>query len=219
MMTTANPTHTWRTDVYINGQPFPTRHPAPDYGDNSDAYLGDLPDHQRQYLRAIHEAGHAVAGLAARAHIHYAKITPAAKLATAAPTSIGVSGGDVFACNFPDGQATAVYLGAGERAEDRWLHQNHLWTSTRAVGIELGSYSDRRRFLAINPHFGFGADRNDYRVVHDLADDLVAQHWNTITAVADVLVNQIHLTGDQIADLAQFPNGTHSTTCTGTPAA
>ncbi|MGW5693831.1 hypothetical protein ACWEWX_23585 [Streptomyces asiaticus] len=219
MTSTPASTITWYDDLEVAGTPYPTRHPAPDYGNNSDAYLGDLPGHQRQYLRAIHEAGHAVAALTAHAHVHYAKITPTVELTTAAPTSSGVSGGDVFGCNFTDGQSFAVFLGVGERAEDHWLHQNSLWTATRAVGIELGACGDRRRFLATNPHFGFGVDHNDYRVVHDLADQLVTQHWDAITAVADVLSTRLHLTGGQIADLAQMPNGTHSTTCTGTPAA
>jgi len=61
----AQPTYTWHTDIDINGQPYPTRHPVPDHGPNSDDYHGDLPDEQRDYMRAIHEAGHATATLAA----------------------------------------------------------------------------------------------------------------------------------------------------------
>ena len=31
-MTTDQPTYTWHNDVLINGQPYYTRHPAPDLG-------------------------------------------------------------------------------------------------------------------------------------------------------------------------------------------
>lgn len=216
-MIDTQPTYTWHTDININGQPYSTRYPVPDYGPNSEAYHGDLTDQQRDHMRAIHEAAHAVAALAAHAHIHYAQITTTAVLKNAPVSDTGIKAGDVLLCNLSDGQANAVMLGAGERAEDHWLHQNNLWSPTRAVGIELGACSDRQRFLALNPHFGFGADHNDYRVVHDLADDLVAEHWNAITAVADALATRLYLTGDQIADLARMPNGIHSTTCTGTP--
>lgn len=204
---------TWHDDITINGEPYPTRYPLDGDAATSNDCFDDLLDHHRQYLRAVHEAAHAVAGLTANAHIHYAKIARTAELATAAPTTIGIPGGDVFACNFPEGQTFAVFLGAGERAEDRWLRQNNLWTPRRAVGVELGACADRRTFLATNPHFGFGEDRNDYRVVHDLADQLVTDNWTAITAIADILATQLHLTGEQIATLAQMPNGAHSVTC------
>lgn len=203
----------WHDDVTINGEPYPTRHIAADAFSKSSMYLSDLPDSTRDTLRATHEAAHAVAGLAGGAHIHYAKITTTAYL-NARPFTHGIPGGDVFACHFRNGQSLAVYLGAGERAEDHWLRQAGLWTPARALGIELGAYMDRQTFLANNPHFGFGADHNDYLVVHDLADQLVTQHWDAITAVAEALVTDLYLTGDHIADLAKLPNGTHSAACT-----
>ncbi|MFD0509261.1 hypothetical protein ACFQ0G_53120 [Streptomyces chiangmaiensis] len=216
---TTQTTYTWHTGMDINGQPYPTRHHAPDYGSNSDAYHSDLTNQQRDQMRAIHEAAHAVAGLAAHAHIHHAKISTTAVLKNAAPSDTGIKSGDVFACNITGGHDIAVFLGVGERAEDHWLHQKNLWTPARAVGIELGATGDRRHFLALNPHFGFGADHNDYRVVHDLADQFVSQRWKAITAVADELVERLHLPGERIAELAQIPNGIHSATCTYTNAA
>ncbi|AWT42580.1 MULTISPECIES: hypothetical protein [Streptomyces] len=214
MKTADQPTYTWHADININGQPYPTRHPVPDHGPNSDAYHGDLTYAQRDHLRAVHEAAHAVASIAAGGHIHHAKITPTAELATRELSNTGIPSGDCSGCNLTDGQAVAVFLAAGERAEDHWLHQNKLWTPTRAAGIELGAYSDRQSFLALNPHFGFGNDHNDYRVVHDFADQLVTRCWPAITAVADVLAVRLHLTGDEIADLAHMPNGAPSATCT-----
>lgn len=218
-MTTALKPTTWHTDVVINGQPYPTRHPAPLTAANSGTYLDDLTDEQRDHLRAIHEAAHAVAGLATGAHVHYAKISRTVTLKAAAPSTVGIPGGDTYTCNIPDGHAFALYLGAGERAEDKWLRESGLWTELRATGVELGAYGDRRAFLNVNPHIRFGIDHNDYLVVHDLADQLVTQQWHAITSVAAALSVRMHLTGIQIADLAQLPNGTHSPTCAGRPTA
>lgn len=215
-MTVDQPTHTWHHDLNINGQPYPTRHPAPNYGDTSDAYLGDLPTHTRQYLRALHEAAHAIAAISANGHIHYARITPTAQLAA---STGAVSGGDVSGCNLIDGRAVATFYGAGERAENHYLHQAGLWTPTRSAGIELGALRDRERCRTLNPHIGFGTGHNDYAAVHDLADQLVTRHWHAILTVADTLTNRLHLTGDEIAHLARIPNGPHATGCTGTPTA
>ncbi|MEV6165709.1 hypothetical protein AB0L71_28115 [Streptomyces sp. NPDC052052] len=214
MTTTPELAAMWHDDITINGQPYPTRHPCPDDVTTTEDCFDDLPVHHHQYLTAVHEAGHAVAALVARACVHSATIKPLSELVTATPTTTGTSHGNTINCNFPDGQTSATCLGAGERAADRWLHQNNLWTPRRALGIELSAYGDRCEFLAANPHFGFGADRNDYRVVHDLADQLITQHWDAVTAVADALVTRLHLTGDQIARIADLPNGTHSATCT-----
>lgn len=214
-METAQTTYAWHDDITVNGQPYPTRHPIPYDVNTTEDCLGDLDDTDRQHLIAIHEAAHAVAVLASRAHIHHAKIRPLPQLkAGLEATSTGTSSGHVFGCNFSDGQGFAVYLGAGERAEDRWLTEQQLWTPRRAAGIELGACGDRQQLIAANPHVGFGADHNDYRVVHDLADQFIHRYWQAITDVADALTAHLHLTGDQIADLAQLPNGTHSTTCT-----
>lgn len=209
----ATRTYTWHDDITINGQPYPTRHPVPNHGPNSNAYLGDLSDTGRRHLRAIHEAAHAVAGLTRGAHIHYAKIIPTVISDTATPTATGTPNGATCGCNLPDGESFALFLGAGERAENHWLHQNLLWTPLRAAGIELGAYGDRQTLLQANPHIRFGIDHNDYRVVHHLADQLITQQWTAIVTVAETLDARLHLTGDQIADLAQIPNGTPSTTC------
>ncbi|MFI2081466.1 hypothetical protein ACH43Y_14100 [Streptomyces rubiginosohelvolus] len=204
------PQTAWHGDITVNGQPYYTRHPVPDYGPNSDAYLDGLTHQQRDHLRAIHETAHAISALATGAHVHYAQITTTSLLANTPLTAVGTRTGAAYICNTRDGQSVAAYLGAGERAEDRWLRQTNLWTPLLAAGIELGAYSDRQTLLAANPHIRFGIDRNDYAVVHDLADQIIATHWDAITKVAGVLKARLHLTGDEIADLAGLTNGTHT---------
>lgn len=212
----------WRDDRVIHGQPYPTRHSAPDREAGACAYLNDLTDGQRDHLRAIHESAHAVSGLAAGAYVHYAAISTTAALRdtsavqTWAPPN-AVPGGDTRACNLTNALDFIVFMGAGERAEDRWLHKQGLWTPVRAVGVELGAYGDRSHVLRLNPHFGFDGGPADYLIVHHVADQFVSQHWDAITAVADVLATRLRLTGDEIADISGLPNGTHSATCTYTP--
>lgn len=203
---------TWHDDILINGETYHTRNYAPDYGPNSDAYLGTLTYAQRDVLRAVHEAAHAVSALADGGHVHYARIMTTAEMVAQEPSDQGVKSGDVRACNLIPSTACAVFLGAGERAEDRWLRENDLWTPALAAGVELGACSDRRVLLQMNPHVGFGTGQ-DYIIVHDLADHFVGRYWVQILAVADELVSRLHLTGDEIADLAGLPNGTHSKTC------
>lgn len=207
-------TSLWYDLTVINGRTYHTRHRAPD-STACGTYLDALTDDQRDTLRAVHEAGHAVAGLAAGSFIHYARISTTAALRNRTPDDEGlVRGGDVHGCNLTDGKGFAVFMGAAERAEDRWLREAGLWTHTRALGIEIGAYTDRRHFLDLNPHIGFDGGLNDYLVVHQLADQFLNQHWNAVIAVADALATRMHLTGDHIADLAGIPNGTHSATCT-----
>ncbi|MFF3128531.1 hypothetical protein ACFVRD_41110 [Streptomyces sp. NPDC057908] len=187
----------WHDGIDLNGAPYPTRNNAPSVqGNSDDAY--DLPSDLVDYARAIHEAGHAVAALIGGAHLHRAQIV---KGPATTP-----EGGVTHACNLSDGHAYATFSAAGERAVDRWLHEDGLWTPDRAIATEVGAHGDRHSFLLINPHVGFGDKEIDYTVVHDLADNFLEQHWAAVTRVAHALTDRAHLTGDEIARIAGLPN-------------
>ena len=194
----------WHTAINIHGEAYPTRHYVPNAKGSSDDSF-DLEAPQLNYMRAIHEAGHAVTTLTGRAHLHFAQIT----LGPATTTRSGVTD----CCNFFDGRALAVFSAAGERAVDRWLRENGLWTPARAVAAEVGARGDRREFLAINPHVGFGDRQVDYRAVHDLADEALDEHWSAVVRVAIRLVEEQRLEADTIATLAGLPNGRGSAKC------
>jgi hypothetical protein len=204
---------TWYGDTRINFEPDPTRNPVPSFAVNSNDCLDSLTYGQRDVLRAVHEAAHAVAILAASGYVHDVMIRTTAWLQGQPATGAGVVGGEARGCNFPGGPAFVTVLTAGERAEDRWLRENGLWTSTLAAGVELGARGDRLTILTANPHIGFGTGQ-DYSTVHDLGDRFVDEHWTRILAVAEALVSRCHLTGDEAASHAGLPNGTHSATCT-----
>lgn len=203
---------TWHTDITINGETYHTRNFAPDYGPNSDAYLGSLTDGQRDTMRAVHEAAHAVAVLAGGGYVHDAWITETSVLRASAPTDSGTVSGQVRCCNLPGGTENAVFFGAGERAEDRWLRENGLWASDIAAGVELGACGDRRALLELNPHVGFGTGQ-DYVIVHDIADHFLSENWASVLTLADALAARLRLDGAEVAALAGLPNGTHSPTC------
>jgi hypothetical protein len=201
--TTPAPATTWHhDDVRVLGQPYPIRNYAPAGDSDSDTFLNLTPT-QLDYLRAIHEAGHAVTVLTGRAHLHSAEIIKGEATAE--------QGGVTYACHLADGHAYAIYSAAGERAVERWLHEAGLWTPERAVANEVAAHADRASFLAINPHVGFGDKQVDYRIVHDLADQALNTRWAAVTTVADALHQHGHLTGNAIADLTGLPNTPYCT--------
>lgn len=205
----SGPAPDWYTTVDIDGQPYRTRHHVPGLDSHTPAYLS-VTATQLNYLRAIHEAGHAVAALLGRAHLHSAEIVIG--------DTDAETGGVVYACNLADGHGYAVYSAAGERAADRWLREAGLWTPEGAVANEVAAKSDREQFLTINLHVGFGDREVDYRVVHDLADQALDQHWATVVRVADQLVQRGYLDANEIVAIAGLPNGTASAKCPLRPA-
>ncbi|MEU3565406.1 hypothetical protein [Kitasatospora sp. NPDC006786] len=193
----------WHTNCVLDGVVYPTRTRAPRRevtGLTAGELLEGLTQRQYELMNAVHEAGHAVAILAAGGNVHRARLSP----------DDPDVGGAVEGCGLADGPAYAAFAGAGERAADRWLREAGLWTPGRATAVEIGARTDRRRLLRLNPHIGFGAEgRQDYRTVHDVADDVLDRHWAAVTVVAAALVDRHHLDGGAVAALAGLPNGPH----------
>jgi hypothetical protein len=210
-------TPVWHDDATVNGLRYPTRNPVPAWACNSDDLLRTLTDEQRDRMRAIHEAGHAVAVLATGGYVHHAWIHTTRELQTASGQQHVT--GRTEACGVSNGRDFVTTMAAGERAEERWLHDTGLWTSDIAVGVEYGAYSDRLEILRLNPGLGFQGGAGDFLIVHQLADQFLAEHWNAVTTVAAVLAQRLHLTGAEIAEFSGLPNGTPSATCPFQPAA
>ena len=188
----------WHNDITVDGALYPTRNHAPDFHGTSDDCFALTAD-QIDYIRAIHEAGHAITALTAAAHLHHAEI------ATESTTT--EHGGATHACGLGNGHAYAIYTAAGERAADRWLRETNLWTPERAVAVEVGARSDRASFLNLNKHVGYGNKQIDYTTVHDLADETLNHHWDAVTRVADALTQHHYLTGNTVARIADMTNG------------
>lgn len=96
---------------------------------------------------------------------------------------------------------------AGERANDRWLREQSLWTPLAALITEVCADGDRDEITAAHPYIGFGASAAlDYGVLHTAADQLLDTYWPQITAVAEALADRQHMTGDEIAARADMAN-------------
>lgn len=189
------------SSVDIDGKPYPTRYRSPDGGEPSI----DLTSPQLDYLRAVHEAGHAVAALLGGAHLHSAEI--------AVGLTDDETGGEVRACNLNDGHGYAIFSAAGERASDRWLREASLWNPSRAVANEIAARSDREQFLAINPHVGFEDRKVDYHMIHDLADQALDSRWTAVLQVADQLARHGRLDAAQVVAITGLANGEASRMC------
>lgn len=206
-MNAPEPVTAWHNGNVVAGKDYPTRANARWTAETSDEQFG-FSDVQIDYVRATHEAGHAVAALAYRAHLHAAFIVRGHHAEYAA-------GGRTDCCTLSDenGHAFAAFSGAGERAVDRWLREAGLWTAERSVANEVGASSDRNEFLAINPEVGFGEGQIDYRAVHDISDDVLARNWSAVLRIADRLVQDERLDGETIAAIAGLTNGRPGGSC------
>lgn len=201
-MTTAADTRTWHPLHHRDGASYPVRHQPP-HGlthTNWDAHheaLGMTTD-QANTAYAIHEAAHAIAALVGGGHVYHARIN--------IPWRAGPSGaGGVDVHRLTGLHHVATFFASGERAENRWLHEHGLWTTRRAIAIEISANTDRQTFLRHCPHFGFGDTERDYLTAHDAADQVIDRHWDEIHTVAAALLEHKALTGDDIAALIDLP--------------
>ncbi|MFF2123526.1 OB-fold nucleic acid binding domain-containing protein [Kitasatospora sp. NPDC058184] len=197
-----DPPVTWYADVDLDGAVYPTRTrvDGPEWAVPDSAHLlHGLTRRETVLLDAVHEAGHAVAALAVSAHLHYVLVGAVAHNASAR--------GYTEACGLARGRALAAYCGAGERAADRWLRENGLWTPVRGVAVELEAAGDRRTYREHHPDVSFGGTGPDYRGVHDAADAVLDRYWPAVRAVAAALVEHRRLDGDAIATITGLPNG------------
>lgn len=125
--------------------------------------FSDLPDGDRIFLMALHEAAHAAACIELLHHIEQMKLD-------AYPGMPATAGFVFFLYHDPrDLFAEAVINLAGACAQQAWLEQHNL-------------YDDRHQIDSAY------STKNDLTVVHDLLDrEAIAQAWDyTVTLVAEL---------------------------------
>ncbi|MGV9816625.1 hypothetical protein ACWDTQ_32520, partial [Streptomyces cellulosae] len=107
----------------------------------------------------------------------------------------------------------ALGVVAGERAVDRWLREEGLWTPSRAAWAELAAKHDRDTILAspIYPTPGFGSGTADYGLLHQLADDALARVWEQVRATVPVLLTRRSLTGHELGAMNGIRNADSGT--------
>lgn len=85
---------------------------------------------------------------------------------------------------------------AGERACERWLHEEELWTPARAVYAEIMGMDDREAALARDPSLTFDGGPNDYRHLQDEADLILDEVWPVLRRGLPRFTTFGELTGD-----------------------
>lgn len=169
----------------------------------------NLDDVQLRRSIAVHEAGHAVLDLAYGIPVEEAQITeelgkgpgdgPAAWVKTCGEWSVPY-------------MRYAAMCAAGERAQDRWMREQSLWSPERAWCAERTATQDRDQAVEALKHCdmpvrfahptGPGVH---YRAIQDVADAALDHLWPRVLRVAEALDDAGHLTGAHIAHHAGMP--------------
>lgn len=199
-------TTVWYRDVRLaDGTTYPLRNrltEGPLSGEINGRALG-LTAKQSRMSTAAHELGHAVVWLAGGLHVRY--------------LGVGIGPGGQAACEAitqtpQECMARITGVVAGERAQDRWLRETGLWTTSLAAVAELGAAHDRAYVFAADPHPrpGFGDSDVDYSVLHDLADEALDAVWPKVMAALPVLTRAGRMTGDELAACVSLTNPARS---------
>jgi hypothetical protein len=194
-----------------------TRHPWPAFGPDGTidplAVL-DLPAPAERRLQAVHEAGHAVLALRGGIPVRHAQLTPGG---TGPEGTNGHINAGPFNVDWLD---YALMLAAGERASDRWLRLEGLYTPARGWVAEVTAQMDREALeesaaalsSPVTVVYGRGtdlaADRVDYADVCDDVDGCLTEPtvWRRVLAVASALDARGFLDAAALAALTGLPN-------------
>lgn len=194
---------------YTNSDRYVTRHPEPVSAASATYYeVADLRDADLRRSIAVHEAGHAVLGFAFG--IPVAAICVREDLGRAGEgPSAWVQWGKSWDVPW---RRYITMCAAGERAEDRRLREEGLWTPERAWVAERTAESDRQCVVdALRADCGmtlsYGDDPVgdiDYGTVTAAADAALHHLWDRVLSLAAALDQWGCLTGRQAAQAARM---------------
>ncbi|MFF2118230.1 hypothetical protein ACFVXH_12975 [Kitasatospora sp. NPDC058184] len=169
-----------------------------------------LPDDLLRRAIAVHEAGHVAVMLYFELPFERVAISDDLGKDQSRPGGAGeVTISRDFSAPLYD---ALVMLAAGERAQDRWLHEADLWTGTRGWAAEAGALGDRGEISRIvheefgeEVTYGTGDDPcRDLAALHDRTDALLDLLWSGVAALADALTQHGQLNWEQAAAAARF---------------
>ncbi|GAA0426464.1 hypothetical protein [Streptomyces luteireticuli] len=197
--------NTWHLN---SDKPVYTRHPEPQSWNSTYAVL-DFPDPVLRRFIAVHEAGHAVLYLASGIPVGEVHLCNDLGKGPGEGGAAWVKPGGNF--SVPYAQYIAMCV-AGERAQNRSLHEQGLWTPDRAWAVERLAADDRDKVAEAlrfcnRGDLGFGhspASGLDLAVVHRAADAALSHLWDRVLRLAEAVDEHGHLTGDQAARYADL---------------
>lgn len=151
---------------------------------------------------AVHEAGHALLDFAFGIRVQEMRIDPGLGKDPDGPPTAYVK---VDACDVPFLRFAAM-CAAGERAQDRWMREQGLWTPARAWCVERTATDDRAQAAeALKPcgipvRFADATGRGiHYQTIQDTADAALGHLWPRVLRLAEALDAAGHLTGEEAA--------------------
>jgi hypothetical protein len=165
--------------------------------------LGELADFTAaQHLQSVaaHELGHFLVNWKLGARMFGISVMED-------PSNVIPKG--VVSFSHPDGdESRPVLIGgaAGERAYDRWLHEQDLWTPARAVCGEIQGKTDRGDALKADPTITFDGGPNDYRHLQDEADRILDAVWPLLLDGLEHFQDFAEYTGDEMCALLRIVN-------------
>lgn len=191
----------WHLNV---DRPVYTRHPTPRGWGNTVTSTWQalaLSDDLAMLGIAVHEAGHAAMML--QGGIRVVSMTVYSQEEARDQPCLAKTVHDDYSVDY---HVIASALAAGERAQDRWLQQEKLWTPERAWAVERHALDDRAELEQIvstqlrgtltygrNP-----SDHFDYANICDRTDQALVPLWGGVLALAGELARRKTLTGGQV---------------------
>lgn len=194
----------WHTNIGMSEpdgtghQVFPTR--AHFTGNGVLEELADFTAAQHLQAVAAHELGHFLVSWKLGAEMRSISVQEA-------PGNVIPKG--VVSYARPDGNESRPVLisgAAGERACNRWLHEQNLWTPARAVYGEIQGKTDREDALKADPTITFDGGPNDYRHLQDEADRILDKVWPLLVDGLEHFQDFAECTGDEMCALLGIVN-------------
>jgi hypothetical protein len=184
----------WHTNIRMinpegtEGTVFPTR--AYFTGSGVLVEVADFTDTQHLQAIAAHELGHFLVNWKQGAWMHSISIQDGGR-------DIIPKGVTRFC--YPGGEwKRSVLVGgaAGERACDRWLHEEKLWSRARAAYGEMQGRADRDEAVREDPSITFDGGPNDYQHLQDEADKVLDEVWPMLRRGLEHFNSYAEYTGD-----------------------
>ncbi|MCX4598319.1 hypothetical protein OG819_55265 [Streptomyces sp. NBC_01549] len=109
----------------------------------------------------------------------------------------------------------AIWAASGERASDRWLREEGLWTADRDWVSEVCSLADRDNISGFDPRWRVaytdterqqcrtdGVTPVDLAATHAGTDEFLEEMWLAVRHVARLLYTHARLSGSQVRAVA-----------------